>query len=101
MDKAKIIAAQIGQRNIASALGIGVTAVNNAVVRGRFPATWFPVIRKMCEVEGIICSEDAFNFKARPCDHSETFSSFEPNPSAEPSGRRPGHTSHMRIVSHL
>jgi hypothetical protein len=64
MDNAKDIAALIGQRRIAVALGIGVTAVNNAVVRGKFPAAWLPVIRQICATEGIACHESAFNFRA-------------------------------------
>ncbi|WP_412506191.1 hypothetical protein [Roseovarius sp. SYSU LYC5161] len=64
MDDAKDIAARIGQRRIAMALGIGVTAVNNAVVRGKFPAACLPVIRQICATEGITCHESAFNVRA-------------------------------------
>lgn len=71
MEHAKNIAAQLGQKQIALALGVGATAVNNAVVRGVFPATWFPVIRTMCVSEGIDCPEAAFNFKL-PSSHFDT-----------------------------
>jgi hypothetical protein len=64
MDNAKDIAARIGQRRIAMALGVGATAVNNAVARGKFPAAWLPVIRQICAADGITCHESAFNFRA-------------------------------------
>lgn len=66
------VAAQLGQKQIALALGVGATAVNNAVVRGVFPATWFPVIRKLCADEGIECPETAFNFKLPSHRHFDT-----------------------------
>lgn len=71
MSHAKHIAAKIGQRRIAMALSVGATAVNNAVVRGKFPAAWLPVIRQICEAEGITCHESAFNFRAANDDHFE------------------------------
>lgn len=64
MTKAKHIADQLGQAKIALALGVGVTAVNNAVSREYFPATWYPVIRDMCREAGQECPESAFNFKS-------------------------------------
>lgn len=82
MDNAKHIAAQIGQKRIATALGVGATAVNNAVVRGKFTAAWFPIIRRMCEAEGIECPEVAFNFKATVDDHSGSLLSRKPQSSA-------------------
>lgn len=77
MNKAKYIAAQLGQRRIATRLGVGASAVNNAVVRGKFPPAWFPVIRQICEAEGIICPEAAFNFRAQSNDHLELLPSRE------------------------
>ena len=63
MDYARDIAAHLGQRRIAFALDLGVTAANNALKRGKFPPAWFPIIRGMCEARGIVCPEEAFGFK--------------------------------------
>jgi hypothetical protein len=71
MTKAKHIADQLGQAKIALALGVGVTAVNNAVSRKHFPATWYPVIRDMCRAVGKDCPESAFNFKSPSSDVSQ------------------------------
>ena len=37
---------RVGRQNIADAVGVGLTAVSNAVVRGHFPASWFLTMRK-------------------------------------------------------
>lgn len=63
MKNARHIADTLTQRAIAQRLGLGVTAVNNAVKRGVFPASWFPVVREMCREADIDCPETAFNFK--------------------------------------
>lgn len=55
------IADAIGRRAIAEALGLGATAVSNAVVRGYFPATWFAVISGLCKQAGVDCPMTCFN----------------------------------------
>lgn len=64
MTEAQHIASALGQAAIAKRLGVGLTAVNNAVSRGKFPAAWFPAVREMCGEAGQDCSESAFNFKS-------------------------------------
>ena len=78
MENTKHIADQLGQAKIALALGIGVTAVNNAIARGYFPATWYPIIRDMCRDGGVECSMDAFNFKSPSSDVSQPMASCPP-----------------------
>lgn len=63
MTNTQHIADQIGQRQIATALGVGTTAVSNAVVRGSFPTSWFLVVKRLCDERGVDCPETAFNFK--------------------------------------
>lgn len=64
MNTAQDIASELTQVQIARALGVGVTAVNNALQRGGlFPAGWYPVVRSLCEERGLECPEGAFNFK--------------------------------------
>lgn len=67
MNTAQDIASELTQAQIARALGVGVTAVNNALQRGgKFPSGWFTVVRSLCEERGLECPEGAFNFKAPP-----------------------------------
>lgn len=65
MQDTQRISETIGQRHIAEALGVGTTAVSNAVVRGIFPPSWFVVIKRLCSERGIECPEAAFNFKGQ------------------------------------
>lgn len=58
------IAKALGQKPLADALGVGVTAVNNSLSRDHFPAAWYPVIRDLCTEKGVECPEEAFNFKS-------------------------------------
>jgi hypothetical protein len=60
------IAQAIGRQNIADALGVRVTAVNNAVGRGRFPPAWFIAMKKLCGEAGIACPVELFAMKGVP-----------------------------------
>lgn len=59
----KTVADALGRRQIADRLGVGETAVSNAVVRGWFPATWFFVLQDMCREEGLDCPPWLFKMK--------------------------------------
>lgn len=59
------LADTLGRRRIAEAVGVGVTAVSNAVVRGQFPASWYFIIRDLCSEHDVECPRDAFGMKAR------------------------------------
>ncbi|WP_139206524.1 hypothetical protein [Paracoccus homiensis] len=52
----------IGRPVIASAVGVGLTAVSNAAVENRFPARWFFIIRSLCKEQGLDCPESLFSF---------------------------------------
>ena len=54
----------LGRARIAGALGVRRTAVSNAVRDKSFPAAWYAVVRKLCDDEGLDCSDDLFSFKA-------------------------------------
>jgi hypothetical protein len=47
------LANAIGRKKIADTLGVGMTAVSNAVVRGSFPASWFLAIQSLSEDLGL------------------------------------------------
>ena len=56
------MASTLGRRNIASAVGVGLTAVSNHVVGGIFPASWYLAILFLCEQTGVECPENLFAF---------------------------------------
>lgn len=65
MKTVREISNKLGQGQMAKRLDVGVTAVNNAIQRGTFPARWFTVVRGMLAEEGVTeCPECAFNFKS-------------------------------------
>lgn len=68
MSKAREIADALTQARIAAIVGVGVTAVNNAVARGKFPARYFLPLSKHCAAVGIDCPEDAFAFATNETD---------------------------------
>ena len=45
----------VGRKNLADALGVGLTAVSNNVVKGQFPASWFFIVSKMAIEAGLEC----------------------------------------------
>lgn len=53
----------VGRKKIAARLGVGATAVSNAVVAGVFPASWFAVISDACKEAEVECPREAFNWK--------------------------------------
>jgi hypothetical protein len=69
MSRHSQIADALGRADMADALGVGKTAVSNAVVRKRFPATWFLVLSDMCAGKGLECPPDLFDM--RPLDGTQ------------------------------
>lgn len=57
------LANALGRKVIANAVGVGLTAVSNGVVRGRFPASWYQGIKQECDRQGVQCPMDLFDFK--------------------------------------
>jgi hypothetical protein len=62
MMKAETLAEALGRKKMAEALGIGQTAISNAVVRGCFPASWFMVCKSLADEAGADCPPDLFTF---------------------------------------
>lgn len=63
MTSTSTIADALGRKVIAKAVGVGDTAVSNAVVRGKFPPSWFIAISNMAAAKGIECPPDLFGMK--------------------------------------
>lgn len=57
------IADAIGRKEMAEALGIGLTAVSNRVVEGKFPPSWFVIVKSLCDEKDIECPESLFGMK--------------------------------------
>jgi hypothetical protein len=58
------IADAIGRKTLAESLGVGITAVNNAVARGWFPPAWYLVVLELSNTKGIECHADLFRMKS-------------------------------------
>lgn len=56
-------ASKVGRKKIADALGVGLTAVSNGVVRGAFPATWYEACKVLAADAGVICPPELFQQK--------------------------------------
>lgn len=54
---------QIGRDKISRRIGVGLTAVSNAAVKGSIPASWYEVIRDECDRLGVDCPTYLFSFK--------------------------------------
>ena len=55
---------------MAEALGVQPKAIGMSLARGGFPPAWYPVIRDLCAVAGVECSDEAFKWRlqnADPC----------------------------------
>lgn len=63
----------VGRNNLASRLGVGLTAVSNAVVRGKFPGSWFSVGQELALEAGIACPPELFSQRVidLPCSKNE------------------------------
>lgn len=57
------LADALGRLQIAQVVGVGATAVSNAVVRGKFPSSWFLAVRALAEREGCECPPELFMMK--------------------------------------
>lgn len=60
----KQIVDAVGRKNIASRVGVGMTAVSNGVVRGQFPASWYVVCLNLAEEAGVDCPPELFGQKS-------------------------------------
>lgn len=63
MQTASDFAAALGRKNMAARLGVGLTAIGNAVVSGEFPSSWFLELSKLAEELGASCPVHLFAFR--------------------------------------
>ena len=55
---------EVGRKRIAEKLGLGKAAIGNAVRDGVFPPSWYMEVKQLCDVDGIDCPLEAFNFRS-------------------------------------
>lgn len=64
MTDVSTICDKLGRDAIMRRLGVGKTAISNAVTAGKFPASWYAGLSDMCAASGIECPLEAFSFRA-------------------------------------
>lgn len=63
MTTARDIADAVGRKRLADTLGVGETAVSNAVVRGWFPSAWFLVVKDLADGAAVDCPPALFKMR--------------------------------------
>lgn len=56
----------LGRSELTRLLGVGPTAISNAVVRGRFPAAWYVALADLAARQGLACPPALFHMRALP-----------------------------------
>ncbi|WP_319528963.1 hypothetical protein [uncultured Cohaesibacter sp.] len=64
MSTAKSIVADLGAKAVAARLGVGVTAVSNAVVAGSFPSAWWFELTAMGRERGLDVPVSLFRWRS-------------------------------------
>lgn len=62
----------VGREKLASAFGVGMTAVSNAIVRGQFPSSWYNGSKGLASDIGIECPPELFGQKSLPNAQTQT-----------------------------
>lgn len=62
-ESAADLASLIGRKDMEAALGVGKTAISNAVVRGVFPSSWFVTMDSIARNRGIECPPRLFGMR--------------------------------------
>ena len=57
------LADALGRKEMSKRLGVGTTAISNAVVRGWFPSSWFLVCEKLADEMNVDCPPALFNMR--------------------------------------
>jgi hypothetical protein len=63
MSKASILADALGRKSMSDAVGVGLTAISNAVIRGWFPSSWFLAVKELADQKGVECPPDLFRMR--------------------------------------
>jgi hypothetical protein len=63
------LADALGRKEIAAAVGVGLTAVSNAVVRQAFPASWFSACQHLAFQKNVPFPADLFQQRGAGIQH--------------------------------
>lgn len=63
MSNASTFAKSVGRADLSRAVGVGMTAISNAVVRGWFPPSWFVAAKALADERGVECPPELFGMK--------------------------------------
>lgn len=63
MSEIQIICDRVGRKAISDAVGVSKAAVTNALSDGRFPASWYPAVKCVCDRAGVGCEMRLFSWK--------------------------------------
>ncbi|AEM41431.1 hypothetical protein KvSKV_10425 [Ketogulonicigenium vulgare] len=69
MTAASNLANALGRRKMADTVGVLPTAVSNAIVRGRFPSSWFIAVKAIADEAGLTCPPELFGMKSHVTVH--------------------------------
>lgn len=56
---------KLGVAEIAGACGVTESSVRSAFTKNEFPASWYAVLKMVCEGSGIECDTKFFAFKSK------------------------------------
>lgn len=76
----KTFASTVTRSAMAARLGVGLTAISNGVVAGKFPASWFAVLKQLADEVGCECPLCLFAFvtPATSQEHGDAASPLHP-----------------------
>jgi len=57
-----LICDHVGRKVLADRLGVGKTAIGNAVSENLFPARWYVEVKALCDAHGLSCPASLFSF---------------------------------------
>lgn len=72
MSSTRKVADAIGRKRLQAELGVGRTALANAITEGKFPAPWIVVTQRLASEIGIKCPDDLFNVKLMPVTNGDS-----------------------------
>lgn len=84
MTTASDLADALGRKTIADALGVGLTAVSNAVVRGWFPSSWFLAVKGIADAAGQDCPPELFRMRLHGSQVVDHAAPRQPSPAKKP-----------------
>lgn len=77
---------EIGRRELAQSLGVGLTTISNAAVKNLFPASWYPTVQRLSKAKGISVPQSLFAWR-RPSDATSLHGVFNDTDTSSAPGK--------------